>query len=107
MSGTVTAGHPAHAVWAFTTTEPAGELVTEWQAPCGRWGRLHGPGVFTLARQIGEDELCRRCFPAGHNTDHPDPIEVRTVEPDDPQCGQPPYLVLLVADAQLQQGVSP
>lgn len=71
-----TAGYPVHAVASYRRwTNPNGVKFTDWTATCGATGTRNGHGSFGLARSARRAELCRECWPAGHQTYHPEPTQ--------------------------------
>jgi len=73
---TPVAGHPAHAVVRFICwPNQHGAVFTTWFGACGATGTAAGHPRFTRAASVRSRELCPRCFPHGHATTHPDPVE--------------------------------
>lgn len=74
---TKTAGYPVHAVATFRRwTNPHGVTFTDWTAACGATGDTTGHRPLGTAGSARAKELCTACFPAGHQTNHPEPVEI-------------------------------
>jgi hypothetical protein len=72
---TPTAGYPVHAVKTYRLwRNPHGAAFLSWRGACGATGTISGHELGT-AGAARKRELCRTCFPAGHRTDHPDPVQ--------------------------------
>lgn len=81
---TITVGYPVHAVRTFRRWQNSHQVrFTDWAAACGQTGTRTGwplggrdDTTFGRAGSARRAELCRACFPAGHSTSHPEPVEV-------------------------------
>lgn len=71
------AGYPVHAVASLRRhVTQNGITLTDWTATCGETGQLVGSRArMDCARYALSAELCKTCWPAGHRTYHPDPVE--------------------------------
>jgi hypothetical protein len=67
-----TVGYPVHAVKTYSIrhTQYAVQL-TKWEATCGAIGEQVGTHPFGTVTTAGRRELCKACWPAGHQTYHP------------------------------------
>lgn len=75
----ITVGYPVHAVADYATrVTQHGVTLTDWTAACGATGQIVGTAPFGTAGSARRAELCKPCWPAGHATYHPTPVD-RTV----------------------------
>lgn len=74
----VSVGYPVHAVASYRNwTNQWGARFVNWTATCGASGTLsgHADDAFGLSGSARRKELCRACWPAGHATQHPRPVQ--------------------------------
>lgn len=75
----VTVGYPAHALAEFRPwTNRHGARFVDWRASCGASGTSTGTRetAFGVAATARRRELCPFCWPGGHATQHPRPVEL-------------------------------
>jgi hypothetical protein len=78
----VSAGYPVHAVARLSRTDNGhGVTLINWTAVCGAVGCLVGSqSRLDAARTALKTELCRDCWPSGHETYHPEPVSDPTLD---------------------------
>ncbi|MET7867952.1 hypothetical protein [Micromonospora taraxaci] len=70
-------GYPVHAVAEYHDwANPYAVKFVDWIATCGASGTKAGTSSeFGQAGSARERELCPTCWPVGHSTSHPTPVE--------------------------------
>ena len=70
-------GYPVHAVAEYREwVNPHRVAFTDWTAACGATGTVAGrpnSQAFGLSGSARKAELCKACWPFGHETPHPKP----------------------------------